>query len=61
MSPRVFIVTLTAGPTRYSERVTQEFVEQGPLHLLFEMMDDHMYKWLGYLPKDRQWEAEVWV
>jgi hypothetical protein len=61
MTPRVFIVTLSVGNTHYSERLTLEFIEQGPLHLFFESMDNNLYKYLGYVPKDRQWEAEAWV
>jgi hypothetical protein len=60
MSRRVYIVTLSVGKMRYSERVTHEFMEQGPLPLFFESMDNELYKWLGYVPKDRQWEARVW-
>ncbi len=61
MTPRVFVVTLSVGDMHYSERLTKEFIDAGPLHLFFESMDNHLYKWLGYLPKDRQWEAEPWA
>ena len=61
MTRRVYIVTLSVGDLHYSERVTQEFIDAGPLHLFFESMDNHLYKWLGYIPSDRQWEAELWV
>ena len=61
MTPRVYVVTLSVGDLHYSERLTQEFIDAGPLHLFFMSMDNELYKAIGHVPRDRQWEAEPWA